>query len=57
MRSEVRTVLARSNAGIVGSNPTQGIDIYVRLFCVYVVLLGSGLATGRSPVQGVILSV
>jgi hypothetical protein len=37
--------LARSNAGIVGSNPTQGMD--VRLFCVHVVLcVGRGLATG-----------
>jgi hypothetical protein len=29
---------ARSNNGIVGSNPTQGMDICVRLFCVYPVL-------------------
>jgi hypothetical protein len=28
------TVFARSNAGIVGSNPTQAMDICVRLFCV-----------------------
>jgi hypothetical protein len=44
------TVFARLNAGIVGSNPTQGIDVCVRLFC----LLGSGLAMGWSPVQGVL---
>jgi hypothetical protein len=32
-------------------------DCCVRLFCVYVVLcVGSGLATGWSPVQGVLLS-
>jgi hypothetical protein len=32
---------------IVGSNPTQDIDICLRLFCVFVVLfVGSGLATG-----------
>jgi hypothetical protein len=37
----------RLNTGIVGSNPTQGMDIYMRLFCVYVGLhVGSGLATG-----------
>jgi hypothetical protein len=41
------TTFALSNAGIVGSNPTQGMDV-----CV-----GSGLATGRSPVQGVLPSV
>jgi hypothetical protein len=38
------TVFNRSNAGIVGSNPTQGTNICVRLFCVCVVLcVGSGL--------------
>jgi hypothetical protein len=41
------TVFARSIAGIVGSNPTQVVDVYVCLFCVCVVLcVGSGLATG-----------
>jgi hypothetical protein len=30
-RSKTLTVFARSNAGIVGSNPTQGMDV-----CVYV---------------------
>jgi hypothetical protein len=29
-------VFARSNAGIVGLNPTQGMDVYLCLFCVYV---------------------
>jgi hypothetical protein len=33
-------------------------DVCVRLFCVCVVLrVGSGLATGWSPVQGVLLAV
>jgi hypothetical protein len=32
--SKAWTVFARSNAGIVGSNPTQGIDVCVRLFCL-----------------------
>jgi hypothetical protein len=38
----------RSNAGIVGSNPTQRhVYLYVSLFCVCVVLyVGSGLGTG-----------
>jgi hypothetical protein len=35
---EVLNAFALSNTGIVGSNPTQGIDIYLRLFCVCVVL-------------------
>jgi hypothetical protein len=38
--------LARSKAGIVGSNPTQGMDVHKPLFCVCVALcVGSGLAT------------
>jgi hypothetical protein len=45
-RSKAWTVFARSDAGIVGSNLTQGMDVCVRLFCVCVVLcLGRGLAT------------
>jgi hypothetical protein len=45
--SKARTVFARSNTGFVGSNHTRGMDVYVRLFCVCVVLcVGSGLATG-----------
>jgi hypothetical protein len=33
-RSKIWTVLALSNTGIVGSNPTRGMDICVRLFYV-----------------------
>jgi hypothetical protein len=52
-RSNAWTVFDRSNAGVVGSNPTQGMDVRVRLFCVCVVLcVDCGLATGWSPVQG-----
>jgi hypothetical protein len=41
-----RAVFSLSNGGIVGSNPTQVIDICVLFFCVCVVLCGgSGLAT------------
>jgi hypothetical protein len=53
-RSEAWTVFARSNAGIMGSNPTQGMDVCVRFFCV---CIGSGLETGWSPVQGVLPTV
>jgi hypothetical protein len=56
--SKAWTVFARSDAGIVDLNPTQGMDVCVRLFCVCVILcLGSGLATGWSLVQGVLPSV
>jgi hypothetical protein len=48
-------VFVRSNSGIVGSNPTQGMDACLRIFNVCVVLcVGSSLATGWSPVQGVL---
>jgi hypothetical protein len=46
-RSKPWTFFSRSNTGIVGSNPTQGMDVCLRLFCDYVVLcVGSGLAMG-----------
>jgi hypothetical protein len=49
-RSEAWILFARSNIGVVDSNPTQGMDV-----CVCVVLCaGSGLATGWSPVQRVL---
>jgi hypothetical protein len=52
------TIFARSNTGVVGSNPTRGMDVCVCLFCVCTVLwVGSGLATVWSPVQGVLLTV
>jgi hypothetical protein len=38
VRSKVWTVFALSNIGVVGSNRTRGMDVYVRLFCVCVVL-------------------
>jgi hypothetical protein len=33
--SEVRTVFARSTAGIVGSNPTKRMDVCVRVYSVF----------------------
>jgi hypothetical protein len=57
-RSKAWTVFARSNTGIVGTNPSPVMDVYVRLFCVCVLLCaGSGLATGWSPVRGVLPAV
>jgi hypothetical protein len=34
-RSEVWNLFARSNAVVVGSNPTKGMDVCLRLFCVW----------------------
>jgi hypothetical protein len=34
-RSKAWTVFARSNASIVGSNPTKGMDVCLRLLCLY----------------------
>jgi hypothetical protein len=46
-RFKALTIFVRSNAGMVSSNSTRGMDVCVRLFCVCVVLcVGSGLATG-----------
>jgi hypothetical protein len=57
-RSKAWTAFARSNTGIVGSNPTRGMDVCVRLFCVCVVLyVGSGLATGWYPIHGAVPTV
>jgi hypothetical protein len=57
-RSKTRTVFARSNTGVVCSNPTRGMDVCVRLFPVYVVLcIGRGLATCWSPVEAVLPTV
>jgi hypothetical protein len=53
-RPKTWTVFACSNTGIVGSNSTQGMDVCVRVFPV---CAGYGLATGWSPVQGVLPTV
>jgi hypothetical protein len=52
------TVFAHMDAGVMDSNPIQGMDVCVRLFCVCVVLcVGSGLVMAWSFVQGVLPSV
>jgi hypothetical protein len=53
-RSKAWTVFSRWNTGVVSSNTTQGMDVCVGLFCVYVLCVGNGLSTGLSPVQGVL---
>jgi hypothetical protein len=54
-RSEVWTVFASSNTGIVGSNHTQGMDVCMRLFCVSFVLCRQRPCDGLIPVQGVLV--
>jgi hypothetical protein len=57
-RSMTWTVFPCWNTEVVGSNPTRGTDVCAHLFCIYVILCaGSGLATGWSPVQGVLPTV
>jgi hypothetical protein len=51
-QSKAWTVLARSDAEIVGSNRTQGMDVCI--VCVYCV---RAVVTGWSPVQGVLPAV
>jgi hypothetical protein len=41
----------------MGSNPTEGMDIFLRLICVYVSCVGGGLTTGWSPTQAVLLTI
>jgi hypothetical protein len=49
-RSEVWTVFARLNAGIVDSNPTQGRDVCLHFFCVCTVLCaGRALRRADAP--------
>jgi hypothetical protein len=48
--SKTRIVFAHTNAGIVGSNAAQGMDVCLYLFWVCVVLcVGSGLARVDPP--------
>jgi hypothetical protein len=52
--TKVYNVFTCLNAGIMGSNPTQGMDVYLSLFCVCV---GSDPAMGWSIVQEVLPTV
>jgi hypothetical protein len=56
--SKAWTVLARLDAGIIGSNPTRGMDVYVYVYSVFVLsCAGRGLAMSWSLVQGVLPTV
>jgi hypothetical protein len=48
-RSKAWNVFGRSNAGIMGSNPTEGMDVCVRLFCACVVLCVAALRRADTP--------
>jgi hypothetical protein len=59
-RSKAWNVFARLKIGIVGSNPSRGMDVCLRLtaFILFVLpCVSSGLATGWSLVQGVLPTV
>jgi hypothetical protein len=57
-RSKAWTIFALLTTGVVGSNPTRGMDVCARLFCICVVLcVSSGLEMGWSLVQGVLPTV
>jgi hypothetical protein len=58
--SEKWTVLARLDAGIVGSSPIRVIDVYVYvyIYCMFVLsCVDRGLAMSWSLVQGVLPTV
>jgi hypothetical protein len=44
--SKAQIVFARSNNGIVGSNPARGMDVCLRFSVFALSCVGSGLATG-----------
>jgi hypothetical protein len=58
--SKASTVLARLDAGIVGSNPTRGMNVYVYVYVYSMFVLtcvGRGLAMSWSLIQGVLPTV
>jgi len=57
MLSEAHTVFSHFNIGIVGSNPTRGMDVYPHFSVFVLSYVGRGLTWGQSPVQGVLPTV
>jgi hypothetical protein len=58
--SKAWTVLARLDAGIIGSNPTRGKNIYMYAYVYSAFVLscvGRGLAMSWSLIQGVLPTV
>jgi hypothetical protein len=58
-QSEACTIFGCSNTGIMGLNPTQGMDVcpHFSVLCCPDLCVGRGLASGQSPIQGVLLTV
>jgi hypothetical protein len=56
-RFKVSNILASSSIGVVGSNPTRGMDVSLRFSLFVLSCLSSGLVMGWSPVQGVLPTV
>jgi hypothetical protein len=54
-RTKAWSVFANLNISVVGLNPTRGMEVSGRSFCVYVMLcVCRDLATGWSPAKGVL---
>jgi hypothetical protein len=48
-RSKAQNVFIRSTTAIVGSNPTTGIDVCLRRYCICVTLCREGSYDGLLP--------
>lgn len=57
MRSKTWNIFARSNSGIVGSNPPRGVNICQHFFYFVFFCVGIGFAMGLSPSQWVLPTV
>jgi hypothetical protein len=55
-QSKTRNIFSRLNTGIVGSNPTRGMDVYVSSVLV-LSCVGSAPAKAWSPVHGALPTV
>jgi hypothetical protein len=56
-RSKTWTIFARLNTGIVGSNPTRGMDVCVRLFVFVLFCVKVTVLRWPDPLQGVLPTV
>jgi hypothetical protein len=59
VRSKAYTVFARSEPGIVGSNPTQGMDVWCLCVCLFVyrqITCDELITRPRSPADSVLVN-
>jgi len=56
-QSETRTAFGYSNTGIMGLNPTRGMDVCPHFSVFVLSCVGTGLVSGQSSVQGVLPNV